>query len=109
MDLWRNLFDEAAIRAQLAETSLIDWKRPYREALVNEWLPTRLGEGTVTAAVNGLVSPFAGQEIKALPIPGRWLRGAVLPDEPIIAEGGQFRVGTQGYIYDRLGTRRLNR
>jgi len=109
MDLWRNLFDEAAIRAQLAETSLIDWKRPYREALVNEWLPTRLGEGTVTAAVNGLVSPFAGQEIKALPIPGRWLRGAVLPDEPIIAEGGQFRVGTQDYIYDRLGTRRLNR
>ena len=61
-DLWRELFDEAAIKAQLAEASLIDWKRPYREALVNEWLPTRLGEGTVTVAVENLVSPFTGQK-----------------------------------------------
>ena len=107
MDLWRNLFGEAAIRAQLAETSLIDWKRPYREALVNEWLPTRLGEGTVTVAVKGLVSPFTGDAIKALPIPGRWLRGAVLPDKPINAASGEFRVGTHDYAYDRLGIRRL--
>ena len=40
-DLWRNLFDDAAMKAQLAWASLIDWERPYREALVNEWLPTR--------------------------------------------------------------------
>jgi CRISPR-associated endonuclease/helicase Cas3 len=107
-DLWRNLFDEAAIKAQLAEASLIDWKRPYREALVNEWLPTRLGEGTVTVAVKNLISPFTGQEIKALPIPGRWFRGAVLPDEPINALDGRLRVGTQDYTYDRLGIRRLS-
>jgi CRISPR-associated endonuclease/helicase Cas3 len=105
-DLWRNLFDEAAIKAQLAEASLIDWKRPYRDALVNEWLPTRLGEGTVTVAVKNLVSPFTGQEIRALPIPGRWLRGAMLPDEPIDAVDGQLRIGTQNYTYDCLGIRR---
>jgi len=106
-DLWRELFDEAAIKAQLAEASLIDWRRPYREALVNEWLPTRLGEGTVTVAVENLVSPFTGQEIEALPIPGRRLRGTVLPDEPITAVEGQLRIGTQNYTYDRLGIRRL--
>jgi hypothetical protein len=106
-DLWRELFDEAAIKAQLAEASLIDWSRPYREALVNEWLPTRLGDGTVTVAVENLVSPFTGEEIEALPIPGRWLRGTVLPDEPVNAVGGQLRIGTQNFAYDRLGVRRL--
>jgi hypothetical protein len=44
-NLWRELFDEAATKAQLAEASLIDWSRPYREALVNEWLPTRRAMG----------------------------------------------------------------
>jgi CRISPR-associated endonuclease/helicase Cas3 len=106
-DLWRNLFDDAAMKAQLAEASLIDWERPYREALVNEWLPTRLGEGTITVAVKDLVSPFTGQSIEALPIPGRWLRGAALPDEPINAVNQQLRIGTQNYAYDRLGIRRL--
>jgi hypothetical protein len=106
-DLWRELFDEAAIKAQLAEASLIDWRRSYREALVNEWLPTRLGEGTVTVAVENLVSPFTGQEIEALPIPGRWLRGTVLPDEPINAANGRLRIGSQDYTYNRLGIQRL--
>src|SRR5262249_62036507 len=82
VDLWRELFDEAAIKVQLAEASLIDWRRPYREALVNEWLPTRLGEGTVTVAVENLVSPFTGQQIEELPIPGRRLPGTILPDKP---------------------------
>jgi len=106
-DLWRDLFDDAAIKAQLAEASLIDWERPYREALVNERLPTRLGEGTITVAVKNLVSPFTGQNIEALPIPGRWLRGVALPDEPINAVNQQLRIGTQNYAYDRLGIRRL--
>ena len=44
-DLWRELFDKAAINAQLAESSLIDWRRSYRDALITEWLPTRLGVG----------------------------------------------------------------
>jgi hypothetical protein len=105
-DLWRELFDQAAIKAQLAEASLIDWSRPYREALVNQWLPTRLGEGTVTVAVKNLGSPFTGQEIEALPIPGRWLRGIALPDGSVNASDGQLRIGAQNFTYDRLGIRR---
>jgi hypothetical protein len=91
------------MKAQLAEASLIDWRRPYREALVNEWLPTRLGEGTVTVAVKSLGSPFTGQKIEALPIPGRWLRGVVLAEDPINSVRGNFRIGTQEFTYDRLG------
>jgi hypothetical protein len=106
-DLWRELFDEAAINAQLAEASLVDWRRPYREALVNEWLPTRLGEGTITVAVENLVSPFTRQEVEALPIPGRWLRGTVLPEEPVNAVEAQLRIGMQNFSYDRLGIRRM--
>jgi hypothetical protein len=107
IELWRDLFDDAAMKAQLAEVSLIDWERPYREALVNEWLPTRLGEGTITVAVKNLVSPFTGRKIEALPIPGRWLRGVALPDEAINVVNRQLRIETQNYTYDRLGIRRL--
>jgi hypothetical protein len=102
-----SFFDDAAMKAQLAEASLIDWRRPYREALVNEFLPTRLGEGTVTVAVENLISPFTGEEIEALPIPGRWLRGTVLPDEAVNAVDGRLRIGTETFTYDRLGIRRL--
>ena len=80
----------------------------FSEALVNEWLPTRLGEGTVTVAVENLISPFTGQEIEALPIPARWLRGIMLPDEPIEAVEGQLRIGTQNFTYNRLGLRRAD-
>jgi len=66
-----------------------------------------LGEGTVTVAVKNVVSPFTGQEIEALPISGHWLRGVVLPDEPINAMDQQLRIGTQDFIYDRLGIRRV--
>jgi hypothetical protein len=52
-------------------------------------------------------SPFTGEEIKALPFPGRWVRGTVLPDEPVNAIGGQLRIGTQNFTYDRLGVQRL--
>ena len=89
-------------KAQLADASQIDWRRPYREALVNEWLPTRLGDGTITVAVKNLVSPFTGQKIDALPIPGRWLRGVVLPDGPINVANGQLRIGSQDYAYNGL-------
>ena len=103
IDLWRELFDDAAMKSQLAEASLIDWRRPYRDALVNEWLPTRLGDGTVTIAVRNLVSPFTGDEIEALPVPGRWLHGSVLPHEAIEARDGRLRIGIQRCTYGRLG------
>ena len=106
-DLWRNLFDAAAMKAQLADATLIDWMRPYREALVNEWLPTRLGDGTVTVAVKNLVSPFTCERIEALPLPARWLRGTIPPDEPIPVVEGRSRIGTGDYGYSRLGIHRI--
>jgi hypothetical protein len=103
INLWRDLFDDAAMKAQLAQASLIDWRRPYREALVNEWLPTRLGDGTVTVAVRNLASPFTGEDINALPVPARWLRGATPPAEPIEVHDGRLRIGATECTYDRLG------
>jgi CRISPR-associated endonuclease/helicase Cas3 len=103
VELWRDLYDDAAMKAQLAEASLIDWRRPYREALVNEWLPTRLGDGTVTVAVRNLASPFTGEEINALPVPARWLRGATPPTEPIEVHDGRLMIGATECTYDRLG------
>jgi CRISPR-associated endonuclease/helicase Cas3 len=106
LDLWRELFDDAAQKSQLAETSLVDWKRAYREALVNEWLPTRLGDGTITVAVRNLASPFTGKRIEALPIPARWLRNVVPPEEPIDATGDRLSIGSQNFSYTPVGLRR---
>jgi hypothetical protein len=105
--LWRELFDDAAQKAQLADASLMDGERPYRDALVNEWIPTRLGDGTITITVRNLLSPFTGKRIEALPIPARWLRNVVPPDEPVDALGGRLSVGTQNYSYTRLGLLRM--
>jgi CRISPR-associated endonuclease/helicase Cas3 len=102
-DLWRELFEKAAIHAQLAEASLIDWRRPYRDALVTEWLPTRLGDGTFTVAVRNLVSPFTQETLTALPIPGRWLRGVTPPEEPVEAVDGHILIGSKSFGYGRLG------
>jgi hypothetical protein len=64
-------------------------------------------EGTITVAIQNLVSPFTGREINALPIPGRWLRGTVLPDEPVNAVDGRLRIGLRDYTYSRFGIQRL--
>jgi hypothetical protein len=104
--LWRNTFDKAAVDRQLAEASLIDWERPYREALVNEWLPTRLGEGSVTVAVTDLISPFTGRAIEALPIAVRWLSPGFVPrDKRVAVADGQFQIGGKNFVYDRFGVR----
>jgi hypothetical protein len=81
-DLWRELFDKATVDAQLAKTSLIDWKLSYREALVRDWLPTRLGDGSVTVAVNNLLSPFTQKQLTALPIPAVGCVALILPRRP---------------------------
>jgi hypothetical protein len=103
IDLWRELFDDGAMKAQLAQSRLIYWARPYREALVNEWLPTRLGEGTITVAVQCLGSPLTGDEIRALPVPMRWLRGALQADKPIEVRDGRLKIGDFDCTYNRLG------
>ena len=99
--LTREPFDEAAMKARPSSIGGDPIAKP------SLWLPTRLADGTVTVAVTNLVSPFTGQEINALPIPGRWLRGVVLPDEPINVVNGRLRIGTQDYAYNRLGIQRL--
>jgi hypothetical protein len=93
------------MKSQLAEANLIDWQRRYGDAPVNEWLPTRLGDGTVTVAVKNLISPFTGEKIEALPISVRWLGGVALPDKPIDSLKGQFRIGTKTFTYDHFGVR----
>ena len=116
VDLWRNLYDAAAIKSQLAEASVIDWGQPYRKALVDQWLPTRLGEGSVTVAVKNIASPFTGQRIEALPILLRWLPkdqplDAVLPRKngpPIEAANQRFRLGGAEFGYSRFGIQRLS-
>jgi len=60
-------------------------------------------------AVKNVVSPFTGQEINAFPVPSRWLRGVVLPEEPITCVGGQLSIANQAFTYDRLGIRRLGK
>jgi CRISPR-associated endonuclease/helicase Cas3 len=102
-DLWRDLFDKAAINEQLAETSLIDWRRPYRDAIVSEWLPTRLGDGSVTVAVNNLLSPFTQRQLTALPIPGRWLRGIIASEEVVKVTDDRIQIGVKCFKYSRLG------
>jgi hypothetical protein len=64
--LWRRLFERARIEAQLAEAGLVDWSRPYRDAVIDDRYVTRLGEGT-TVATPGLISPFTGGPIEAPP------------------------------------------
>lgn len=76
--LWQCLYGRDLAQRQAAEAGLIDWERPYEDALVDERLPTRLGEGKVTVALaagSALLSPFDGQPIDAVAVPGRWLRG----------------------------------
>jgi CRISPR-associated endonuclease/helicase Cas3 len=105
--LWRNTFDKAAVDRLLAEASLIDWREPYRKALVTEWLPTRLGDGTVAVSVTGLVSPFTGNAVKALPIPVRWLPPGITPlDDAVNVVNGRFQIGGRSFPYDRFGVGR---
>src|SRR5206468_9285544 len=60
-----------------ALAGLVDRTRDYGAALVNERVPTRLGDGSVDVEVDGqLISPFTGEGIKALSIRGNWLKNA---------------------------------
>lgn len=105
--LWRRLFDKNVQLSQLGENSIIDWSRPYRENLVGEFLPTRLGEGSVTIAVEGLNSPFTGDDIDVLAVPARWLaEGNVEFNSPATANGASLQIGGLALSYDHLGLQR---
>jgi CRISPR-associated endonuclease/helicase Cas3 len=75
--LWQRVFGHAITDTQRALAGLIDRGAGYDRALINERIPTRLGDGTVDVEVEGtLLSPFTGVAIDALPIRANWLRDA---------------------------------
>jgi CRISPR-associated endonuclease/helicase Cas3 len=75
--LWQRLYGNAIADSQQALAGLIDRAVGYDQALVNERVPTRLGDGSVDVEVAGsLVSPFTGEAIDALSIRANWLRNA---------------------------------
>jgi hypothetical protein len=111
--LWRRLFGRARIEAQLAEAGLVDWSRPYRNALIDDRYVTRLGEGTITIATPGLVSPFTGGPLAALSIPISWLARAnvdfrdwVEGEQEAVVTGRQVQIAALTLTYDRLGVHR---
>jgi hypothetical protein len=107
--LWRRLFERDRIHAQLAEAGLIDWSRPYRNALIDDRYVTRLGEGTVTIATPNLVSPFTGGPIAALPTPVSWLaRANVDQKQEAIVSSQHVQIGALSLTYDRLGLQRAD-
>jgi len=106
--LWQRLFERARIDAQLAEAGLVDWSRPYRNALIDDRYVTRLGEGAVTVATPGLVSPFTRGTIAAVPIPASWLaRSNVEEGQEAVVNGQQVQLGALSLAYDRLGLHRV--
>jgi CRISPR-associated endonuclease/helicase Cas3 len=68
--LWKRLYGRAMADSQRALSGLVDRSQGYDLALVDERVPTRLGDGSVDVEVVGeLISPFTGDRIDALSIP----------------------------------------
>jgi len=104
--LWSALYSKGALNAATADAGVVDWQRPYRDALVLEAIATRLGEGTLSIAVDSLRSPFTGYPITAIPVPRRWLPDGDLPEVLRgAAVGDQIEIDGTALIYDRFGLR----
>ena len=102
--LWRQLFERARIDALLADNGIVDWSRPYREALIDDRYSTRLGEGSIAVATPGLKSPFTGKPITALPFRAKWLSGYGPRDDLRVAvDGSEVRVNGHKFSYTELG------
>jgi CRISPR-associated endonuclease/helicase Cas3 len=75
--LWHRLYGNAIAERQQALAGLVDRTLDYEQALVNERVPTRLGDGSVDVEVDGeLLSPFTGAAIDVLSIRANWMRRA---------------------------------
>jgi CRISPR-associated endonuclease/helicase Cas3 len=110
--LWQGLYGQAMAASQQALSGLIDRSQGYNQALVDERVPTRLGDGSVDVEVEGnLVSPFTGKQIEALSIRANWLREAE-PGSPAVVAGldaaGRTRidVGNARFTYSDEGLHR---
>jgi len=74
---WQRSYGRALADIQQALAGMVDRTQGYDQALVNERVPTRLGDGSVDVEVmRGLASPFTGENIDALSIRANWLRQA---------------------------------
>jgi CRISPR-associated endonuclease/helicase Cas3 len=106
--LWTAQYSKVGQDEALAEAGLIDWKEPYRRALVSEAIATRLGEGMISLAVDNLKSPFTGDAISAIPVRRAWLPKGELPDDlRAKAIGKSIDAGGTILTYDRFGVRPL--
>ena len=64
--LWQRLYGHAMAASQQALSGLIDRSQGYNHALINERVPTRLGDGSVDVEVEGnFVAPSTGKQIFA--------------------------------------------
>jgi CRISPR-associated endonuclease/helicase Cas3 len=113
--LWQRLYGRAMAAGQQALSGLVDRSQGYDRALVNERVPTRLGDGSVDVEVEGkLLSPFTGEQIEALSIRANWLREAE-PGSPAVVNGfdtaGRTRinVGKARFTYGDEGLHRAQR
>ena len=114
VELWHRLYGTAIAESQKALAGLVDRTLDYGQALINERVPTRLGDGTVDVELGGeLHSPFTGASIEALSIRANWLRGAEPGSKAqvITAEAGAsttLDVGGVRFKYDVEGLHRAS-
>jgi CRISPR-associated endonuclease/helicase Cas3 len=106
--LWQHTWGNRLAQRQVAASGLIDWTRPYEGQTVDDAIPTRLGDPTVTVTLNmPLASPFTGAAIAALPVPGRWLKGVAPGTQGKVSSDGPGRwrvnVGQVQLNYDQYG------
>ena len=108
--LWEQLIGQSTAERQLGEAALIDWNRPYAEALCDDWHATRLGEGTIDVEVEGtLQSSLTRESVEVLPVPGRWLRDEKDDQRAKVVSSNKLSVGNVELQYDELGLRKPSR
>ena len=98
---WQETYGREAAQRALGQAGLVDWSRPYADALVDEQHLTRLAEGPVTIEVN-VVSPLDGSRIERMPVPARWMR-QVPVDTPAVCDGQHITVGVLTLLYGEVG------
>ena len=77
VELWQRSYGKRLADAQQALAGMVDRTQSYERALINERVPTRLGDGSVDVEASpGLFSPLTGESIDVLSIRANWLRQA---------------------------------
>ncbi len=94
----------AAMQArQEALAGLIDRSAHYRNNLVGDRVPTRLGDGTVEVPVQDLMSPFTGRLLASVPIRAKWISSVPQGTIGVVRQPGVIDVGGVQFSYDERG------